>query len=310
VGSYDPETLGFSSQIDAHCLHIKQDAHRLLYPTEGCISIQQVGRKIVVKQKLILHKLPHGLHKYFSTKHGDSHNYYGTIVAHRANSKNYTVKFDCCRGNELVKIRTEDFKTLLPEQEHEPEVDEKAMEEQLEEWLQNDENEKDSAEFMSEREFCSLERDQIKTAKYFQHKFSNKDDPINWTILAEDEDIADCSAFKSIVQQYEEEGAALDKDFLKAMDSKRAHEVFFEIIFPELKSVAARIDKYYEDPRAEYYTTVRDRHIKFNDPTAEDPDWKIKNNILLLLAAANKSATGVDGLWKSGHSDICQEPRA
>jgi hypothetical protein len=41
VGSYDPETLGFSSQIDAHCLHIKQDAHRLLYPTEGCISIQQ-----------------------------------------------------------------------------------------------------------------------------------------------------------------------------------------------------------------------------------------------------------------------------
>jgi hypothetical protein len=41
VGSYDPEILGFSSQIDAHCLHIKQDAHRLLYPTEGCISIQQ-----------------------------------------------------------------------------------------------------------------------------------------------------------------------------------------------------------------------------------------------------------------------------
>jgi hypothetical protein len=40
VGSYDPETLGFSSQIDAHCLHIKQDAHRLLYPIEGCISIQ------------------------------------------------------------------------------------------------------------------------------------------------------------------------------------------------------------------------------------------------------------------------------
>jgi hypothetical protein len=41
VGSYDPENLGFSSQLDAHCLHIKQDAHRLLYPTEGCISIQQ-----------------------------------------------------------------------------------------------------------------------------------------------------------------------------------------------------------------------------------------------------------------------------
>jgi hypothetical protein len=43
VGSYDPEILGFSSQLDAHCLHIKQDAHRLLYPNEGCISIQHYG---------------------------------------------------------------------------------------------------------------------------------------------------------------------------------------------------------------------------------------------------------------------------
>jgi hypothetical protein len=109
---------------------------------------------------------------------------------------------------------------------------------------------------------------------------------------------------QKIVQKYEEEGAKLDPDLLEAMDSKKAHEVFFEFVFPELKGVAARMDKYYEDPRAEYYTTVRDRHIKFHDPTAEDPDWKIKNNILLILAAANESATGVDGLWKSGQSHL------
>jgi hypothetical protein len=147
----------------------------------------------------------------------------------------------------LVKIRYDDFETLLPEQEHEPEVDEKAMEEQVVEWLQNDEKEKDSAEFMSEREFCSFERDQLKTAKYFQHKFSNKDDPINWTILVEDEDITDCSAFKTIVQNYEEEGASLDPDLLEAMDTKKAHEVFFEFVFPT-GGVAARMDKYYEIP--------------------------------------------------------------
>jgi hypothetical protein len=50
VGSYDPEILGFSSQLDAHCLHIKQDAHRLLYPTEGCISIQQAKTKLTPRR--------------------------------------------------------------------------------------------------------------------------------------------------------------------------------------------------------------------------------------------------------------------
>jgi hypothetical protein len=244
------------------------------------------------------------LHKYFSTKHGDSHNYYGTIVAHRPNSLNYTIRLGCFRDNECVKVRSGDIETLLPDQVHEPKVDEKAMEEEVVEWIQNDAKEKDDAEFMSEREFCDLTRDQLKTAKYFQHKFSNKDDPINWTILGGDEDITDCSAFKTVVQKYEEEGAKLDPDLIEAMGSKKAHEVFFEFVSPELKGVAARMDKYYEDPRAEYYTTVHDRSIKFHDPTAEDPDWKIKNNILLILAAANESASGVDGLWKSGKSDL------
>jgi hypothetical protein len=103
---------------------------------------------------------------------------------------------DCFRDNECVKIRQDDFVTLLPEERYEPEVDEKAMEEEVVEWLQNDVQEKDSAEFMSEREFCDLPKDQLKTAKYFQHKFSNKDDPINWTILHGDEDVTDCSTSK------------------------------------------------------------------------------------------------------------------
>jgi hypothetical protein len=60
VGSYDPETLGFSSQIDAHCLHIKQDAHRLLYPTEGCISIQHLVDSIFGRLKTSMYALDRG----------------------------------------------------------------------------------------------------------------------------------------------------------------------------------------------------------------------------------------------------------
>jgi hypothetical protein len=74
---------------------------------------------------------------------------------------------------------------------------------------------------MSEREFCSMDLDTLKTSRYFQHKFFNKDDLINWTILGGDEDITDCSAFKTIVQNYEEEGAALDGELLKGMDTKK-----------------------------------------------------------------------------------------
>jgi hypothetical protein len=51
-----------------------------------------------------------------------------------------------------------------------------------------------------------------------------------------------------------------------AIDIKKAHEVFFDYIFPELTGVAARMDKYYENCKAEYFRTVRDRNIRFNDP--------------------------------------------
>jgi hypothetical protein len=78
-----------------------------------------------------------------------------------------------------VKIRNIDIMSLLPEQQHKPEVDEKAIEEEVISWLQNDEKEKDSAEFMSERKFCSMDVETLKTAKYFQHKFFNKNELIN-----------------------------------------------------------------------------------------------------------------------------------
>jgi hypothetical protein len=64
-----------------------------------------VGKRTVVKRKPIVHKLPFELHNYFSSsKHGGSHNYYGTIVLTEPTSPKIT-QFDCCRVNELVKIR-------------------------------------------------------------------------------------------------------------------------------------------------------------------------------------------------------------
>jgi hypothetical protein len=117
-------------------------------------------------------------------------------------------------------MRDKDCTTLLPEESHEPPVDEKYMEQEVLDWIENDHKEKDNTEFMSEQEFCSLENNTLKTARSFQHKFSNKDDPINWTILAAAEDITDCTFFNKIIQKYDEDGAHLDPDLLEAIDIK------------------------------------------------------------------------------------------
>jgi len=41
-------------------------------------------------------------------------------------------------------------------------------------------------------------------------------------------------------------------------------------------------------------------NIKFHDPDDDDPDWKVKQCYLLILAAATEREHGVENLWKQG----------
>ena len=53
-------------------------------------------------------------------------------------------------------------------------------------------------------------------------------------------------------------------------------EFFVEHMWPSMTGFGKKLDTYYKSSEAEYYHTVKDRKIRFNDAAANDPDWKVK----------------------------------
>jgi len=62
------------------------------------------------------------------------------------------------------------------------------------------------------------------------------------------------------------------------------------------------IDKFLSDPRASYNDTVVRDGIIFHDEDHNDPDWKVQQCYLLLIASATEIVSGVENLWKQGPS--------
>ncbi len=62
------------------------------------------------------------------------------------------------------------------------------------------------------------------------------------------------------------------------------------------------IDKYLSDCRATYHDTVLRDKIVFFDESSQDPDWKVRQCYILLIASATEIVSGVENLWKSGPS--------
>jgi hypothetical protein len=53
------------------------------------------------------------------------------------------------------------------------------------------------------------------------------------------------------------------------------NDLFFEQ-FPSVAGHAKIIDEFHADHRPPFNSTVTNDKIKFEDPEAEDPDWKVK----------------------------------
>jgi hypothetical protein len=87
-------------------------------------------------------------------------------------------------------------------------------------------------------------------------------------------------------------------------------QIIFLNISPHLSLLAfvghaKIIDKYLSNPSATYHDTVCKDKILFLDEHAEDPNWKVKQCYLLIIAAVTEIVVGVDNLWKSGPSIGC-----
>jgi hypothetical protein len=75
--------------------------------------------------------------------------------------------------------------------------------------------------------------------------------------------------------------------------------VYFTEFFPYTSAGHAKItDEFHDDPRSLYFSTMKNGNIIFHEEHAQDPDWKVKQAYLLVIAAASEVENGIDGLWK------------
>jgi hypothetical protein len=78
--------------------------------------------------------------------------------------------------------------------------------------------------------------------------------------------------------------------------------ICFSSNFPSVVGNAKIIDEFHADHRSPFHSTVTNDKIKFEDPEAEDPDWKVQQAYTLMIAAALEIENGVENMWKRGPS--------
>jgi hypothetical protein len=114
------------------------------------------------------------------------------------------------------------------------------------------------------------------------------DDFINWKILGDAEHHIDIDLVPpsdtNVMKDFDFEWPWIDN--------------FCDHLFPFFKGHAHIIDKYLSDSRASYHESMKADKIQFHGPADKDPDWKVKNFCLLLIAAATEVENGIENLWK------------
>ncbi len=76
----------------------------------------------------------------------------------------------------------------------------------------------------------------------------------------------------------------------------------YSFFFMSLSGHAKITDNYYLcNPLATYYDTVARDKIVFHDEESEDPDWKVRQCYLLIIAAATEPFTGIEIYGRLGN---------
>ena len=222
----------------------------------------------------------------------DSAYFYGTVIGGTGNA-GYSVRFDCFPDDCNVIVCRRGRIRVLAKGEDEPPLSEKlsaaldAKQEAIRLKMR-------SEELKSESAFCKLPADDLKTAKTFVCSLQkNQGEEVEWNILQEQEHIRNCPKYKRCKENAQPK-------FSKKIDrTKGVHENFFELVWPDMKGKAKTVDEYLSDPRASYHATYSAENMRFHDESADDQDWKIKQCIMVLIAAATEFETGYN-LWKAG----------
>lgn len=118
-----------------------------------------------------------------------------------------------------------------------------------------------------------------------------------WEILEESE-FASSAQFDSVAKNLWNGPKVSDR--VTRLDEKSHWDIFFKYFWPPMKGKAKLMDEYFANRRARGHLTWKRRKIRFNDPTAADPDWQLKQGVAIVIAGAGEPYRGVENFWKSG----------
>jgi hypothetical protein len=149
-----------------------------------------------------------------------------------------------------------------------------------------------SPETRSEEALSQLDEDTLKAATVFECTYQDNSPPILWKIWGENEYIENDAKYKAIKER---SFPHFEIDF----ENKELHENFFQHVWPDMTGWASRMDRYLSDPQAEWHQTYKNKQIKFHDRENDDPDWKVKQCILVMIAAATEMEQGMN-CWNAG----------
>ena len=257
-----------------------------------------LGKRIKVTRGDIFHVLSPNQRQHIPQDIGNSYPLFGTVIGGGGNKtakKGWDIELDVLPADEkkVLNVSRNKLSVLAPGEDKNVEKH-LTQSEKLHEIISEEEEKKKKMSPMNkcQADFAALSKDVRAEAKVFEMTYGkNPSECLQWEILGDQEHHID-NAFvpptsSDVVNSCFDFEADLEKNF-------------FDHIFPSVTGHAAIIDKYLADPRATYYETVKNHKITFLDDSEPDPDWKIKQCYLLIIAAAAELENGVENLWKSG----------
>jgi hypothetical protein len=199
---------------------------------------------------------------------------------------------DLPEGMRIVTVNRNNL-FVLDKYALEPKTDPKrwaAMEAAILESVDNRRN----PETKSEDNFVRMGNNILKNAALFSCTYHDAQEPLAWKIYGETEYITQDTKYTKI-KDHSRPAKLTNIDF----EHTDPHENFFKHVWPDMKGSAALVDEFLSDNRAVNYNTYKQRRMKFHDEEHADPDWKTKQCVLALIAAAAEINNGMD-CWKSG----------
>ena len=254
------------------------------------------GSRVKVRRDNLFHILKGEAQKTDIAKYGNSRNFYGVITSGNG-KQGYQIKFDDLpAGNQEVYVRRRNIITVVEIGEEEVECDHSNADLSV---IKRSTAKDKEAQAKCINDFCVKEEADILAAtKFKMNYFKEYGDPetdfIEWDIVPDTESV-----------DWDEVDLTGETEWRKkiAVDHKsNLNNIFFEHFFPCVTGHAKLIDEYHSSRNSPYYSTVKNDKIKFHDPDADDPDWKVKKAYTIMIAAVSEIETGVENLWKRGRS--------